>query len=104
MPRWSACFASATAGARPFVLGSESRTVVQPERRAGSCRARDHQCQERRPDPVAWIPAETLAPRRAEQCHQTASGRELRPALEAILLAGAVRSVAARAALLVLGG
>ena len=30
MPTCRACLASATAGARPFTLGTESRTIVQP--------------------------------------------------------------------------
>src|SRR6266536_1221255 len=40
MPRRRACFASAMTPARPFVVGTESRTIVQPLRPAGHAASR----------------------------------------------------------------
>src|SRR6185503_20951887 len=63
---------------------------------------RDHQREKRGPDPVPRVPADPAAPAGAEARDHARPRRKLLAALEAVLLALAVRRAAARAAPVVL--
>src|SRR5204863_8893127 len=58
----------------------------------GDCR--DHEREQRRPDPVARVPTEALAPGRAERADEPTAAGQPRAALEAVLLPLGVRGPA----------
>ena len=61
-------------------------------------RHRDQQEEENGPDPVAWIPPQTLLPDPGEPAEDPAGGLQTLAALEAVLLPVAVGGAAAGAA------
>src|SRR5712691_1302724 len=83
---------------RDSTLGRNERGVsgtgVGKEDRRGRARHRDQQEEENGPDPVAWVPAQTLLPDSGEPAEEPAGRPEPLAALEAVLLVGAVRRTA----------